>query len=77
MPFAVSDANIVAGTDTSGVFVSTDNGATWEMISIPDMGRKVFALAVINFTAASLPQPTGEYTARLPTARTGFLPAPA
>ncbi len=46
--FAVLDGNLVAGTDTSGVFISKDNGSTWELISIPDMGRNVFALAVIN-----------------------------
>jgi photosystem II stability/assembly factor-like uncharacterized protein len=46
--FAVIGSNLFAGTDTSGVFISADNGVNWEIISIPDMSKRVLSLAVMN-----------------------------
>ena len=46
--FAVNGSYSFAGTDTSGVLISTDNGANWQIISIPDMSKRVFSLAVME-----------------------------
>jgi ligand-binding sensor domain-containing protein len=46
--FSIKGSYFFAGTDTSGVLISADNGANWQIISIPDMSKRVFSLAVMN-----------------------------
>ncbi|HOT97953.1 MAG TPA: T9SS type A sorting domain-containing protein [bacterium] len=46
--FTINGSYFFAGTDTSGVLISADNGVNWQMISIPDMSKRVFSLAVMN-----------------------------
>ena len=46
--FSINGSYFFAGTDTSGVLISADNGANWQIISIPDMSKRVFSLAVMN-----------------------------
>ena len=46
LSLAVSDSNVFAGTEHSGVYLSTDNGETWSQIN-EDMGeQRIYSLAI-------------------------------
>jgi photosystem II stability/assembly factor-like uncharacterized protein len=58
--FAVNGANLFAGTD-SGVFLSTDNGASWTAVSNGLVSAPVFSFAVNGTTLFALLAGAGVY----------------
>ncbi len=44
--FAVSEANLYAGTEHGGVFLSTNNGASWTAVNNGLTNKKVYSMAV-------------------------------
>src|SRR5258708_718374 len=48
--FAIDNGNIFAGTSSDGIFLSTDNGASWKRADngLPDSSTNIYSFGVIG-----------------------------